>query len=228
MERTRDAVTEEEDGGRVGEGAVGQNGLALVVSKTARGMTIRYLPLSVRLHDGVVGDDLYVFRLLFADQFREDSADEGGHSTGNARVRKRRAHQVTYALPGYNHDGDVVRFAKVVEFFEPGVETDVCGCGCSRVGKRVHGIIKDGLLFLSTSLHSSKVCPLATTLWSMRRNSSLAPSVSAHASFSALMARVPEGLSARQDLEVALPPLLHAVAKIVGHVCIMNSHERGA
>lgn len=86
-ERTGDAITEEEDGRRAGEGAIGQNGLALVMSEAARGMAVHYLPLSVGLHDGVVGDDLYVFCLLIADQFREDGADEGGHSAGNARVR---------------------------------------------------------------------------------------------------------------------------------------------
>ena len=108
---TGNAIAEEENQRRLGESAVRQNRLALVVAEPAeqrtahlmladmrynirrggrdapRRMAVFYRPGAVCVDLRLVRDDLDRVRVLLADEVGEDCTDDGGHPAACASVR---------------------------------------------------------------------------------------------------------------------------------------------
>lgn len=71
----------------------------------------------------------------------------------------------------------------------------------------------------SISLHSSNVCPLATTLANIFLNPSLQDNTSANYQFSYIKKRTPpKVIQSNKYIEVPLPSLLLPIPQIIGHI----------
>ena len=193
------------------------------------GVTILDVPRPIIMDINRIGDYFNILRVV-TDEIGEYCADKGLHTAAGENLRISAASRVSTenSLSPYL-DTIIMGISWDLQYRKNSLkpESSWISVWCSPKSQRGSCDKREGVLSLSTFLHSSNVCPFLLTLSNISRKASLRER---QLDRTALHTYIPEYCTTGKDIQITLSPLFLPITEKICHVCrsleSKDSHSR--